>query len=380
MTGARWDYVFVSSNVPVPALLEKVRCAVEAGRRVVVAYFVRPWKPLESESITGATVIPRRVSFRAVEWRRVSDLGATIRWLRREVFAGVAEGSDVYIDSLDLLLMAQVAGRGRHCRFRFEMRDLHALQLGRGPASRVLAAVERRLLRRVQTLVLTSDAHYEAYYRRLYACPPVIVENVPAREAWTGFTRVAHDSFVVGFVGVLRYRRCLELLVDAARILRAKNVPIRVRFAGGGDEVDSLRAYASGDSFVEFHGPFRYNQAAQRLFADLDVIYSIYDADHANVRLAISTKFYEAQITKIPVLVAEGTYVAQRVRAARCGAAVSHTDAHELAERLEDAYRGRGWYREAQDALAAVDLERLFATHEASIRAAVLDGGTAAAP
>lgn len=366
-----WDYVFLFSNEPVPNLVEKVCCAIQAGRRVAVVYLARPLKALHMEAMAGATVLAYPVGFGSVNARRLITFWPTLWWLRRNVLSRVTENCDVYVDALDLLAMAQIIGLRRRWKFRFEVRDLHNLQLKGDVVSRLVQRAEQIMLKRLHTLVLTSEAHSHAYYQHRYTRPPVYVYNVPDRHAWQTFTRRSSGQFIVGFIGVLRYRPCLKALIDAARRLNEKGVPVRVRLAGGG-LVDEMRAYAAGMPFVEVLGPFRYRDSASRLFEDLDLIYSVYDAEDANVRLAIAGKYYEAQITGIPLLVAEDTYLESLVVKGGFGKAVRHADAEDLAEKIEEAYRQSEWYQSARRTLSKMDLENLYGSHDKSIHKAVL--------
>jgi glycosyltransferase involved in cell wall biosynthesis len=366
-----WDYVFLFSNEPVPNLAEKVRCAIQAGRRVVVAYLARPAKALHMEAMPGATVLAYPVGFGSVNVRRLITFWPTLWWLRRHVLSRVTENCDVYVDALDLLAMAQLIGLRRRWKFRFEVRDLHNLQLKGDMVSRLVQGAEQIMLKRLHTLVLTSEAHSHAYYQHRYTRPPVYVDNVPPRDAWQAFTRRSSGQFIVGFIGVLRYLPCLEALIDAARRLNEKGLPVKVRLAGGG-LVDEMRAYAEGMPFIEILGPFRYRDSACHLFEDVDLIYSVYDAEDANVRLAIAGKYYEAQIAGIPMLVAEDTFLESLVVKGGFGKAVRHADAEDVAEKIEEAYRRSEWYQSARRTLAKTDLEKLFINHDKSIRKATL--------
>ena len=371
MNEVHWDYVFLLSNEPVPSLVEKVKYAISAGRRVALVYMSRPWTPLRMDTLTGATVFRVPVSFHGVGLSRIAHFIGILRWLRREVLVHVATGADVYTDSIDLLAIAQLAAVGRQLRYRFEVRDLHPLQLGSGPVARAVQFVERCLLRRVSVLVLTSSAHYQSYYRARFAGTPTYVENIPSRAHWSGFRREPSDKFIIGFIGVLRYRQPLETLIAAVKRLNASGLPIHLRIAGGG-VLDDLRAFAGDAPYVQFEGPFKYDEEAQRLYADLAIVNSVYDADGENVRLAISNKFYESQITRIPIMVAEGTHLAELVRTLGIGTAVRHSDVEHVASAIAEAYCNGPWYRSSRERLQTLDVDRLFQQHDIEIAAAVL--------
>ena len=295
-----------------------------------------------------------------------------LRDLHRILRVDVARGADLYTDALDLLAITQIAGAGRQIRYRFEVRDLHDLQFRRGVPAIGIRLVERLLLPRVYQLVLTSDAFWTHYYARFGPRRHIVVENTPDREIWHAFRRRNREgAFLIGFVGIIRYLPCLESLIEAVRILRKEGRDIRIRFAGGG-EVDRLRQFCGGDDFVEFTGPFRYALEAPALYADLDLIYSVYDTRSPNVRVAMPNKFYEALITRIPILVASGTYLADRVTEAGIGAAVAPLDPVEIASTLRTAHERSGWYASASARLHEDLAGRYFDEHEKAMGKAIL--------
>ena len=370
--GGLADYAFVFSNAPAPGLVAKVRVAQQAGRRPLVIFLQRSLAILEVERLPGCHVVAIPVPYRGVELARALVMIQLVSVLGRHFRRDVARGADVYTDALDLLAVVMAAGVGRGFRYRYEVRDLHELQRARGLVPATVRLAERLLLPRLHTLILTSEEYWRQHYRLTGAHGHVVVENVPTRESWSGFRRLPHDGMRIGFVGVLRFLPCLEVLVRVVRRLRAGGADVRVRFAGGG-EVAAMRTFCAGDDFAEFTGPYVYGTDIQRLYEDIDVIYSVYDARDPNVRFAMPNKFYESLIAGIPIVVAAGTYLEQRVREVGCGVAVDGLDEEAVLGVLLDAHERRGWYEAAVVRLAEDCATLQFARYEDAIVRAVLD-------
>jgi len=368
------DYLFLSSNTPAPAFLAKMRIALEAGRKPMLIYLSRSDNPLVLDLPEGCIYHAYPVDFVGVSPRRMLTLAKFGRWLRTKLVEEVRRDADCYCDTFDLMFVAMVAGRGRGLSYRFEACDLHALQFGRGPLSIMTKMAERWAIPKLHTLVLTSEKFWEEYYRKYAPRRHVVVENVPLKEPWVGFARRKSDGvFRIGFVGVIRYYECLVALVDAVRQLRGEGLMVAVRFAGGGDDVDKLRKYCRNQPEFEFTGSFVYSQAVQRIFTDMDLIYSVYDARQTNVRYAMPNKFYEAHIARIPIMVAAGTYLESRARKAGIGIGVPCLESDKIADALREAVAGTGWYAAAQQTCEQILPESCFQEYDHSIRAAVLD-------
>ncbi len=368
------DYLFLSSSSPAPAMLAKVRIAQEAGRKPMLVYFCRPGDELVPDLPPDCVCVAYPVAFTGVSPRRLLVLAGFERWLRKRLYEQVRPKADCYCETFDMMFIAMIAGRGRGLRHRFEARDLHALQFGRGLLSILTRLAERWAIPKLHTLVLTSEKFWEEYYHKYAPRRYVVVENVPRRDHWAGFARQEPDRvFRIGFVGVIRYYECLVTLVDAVRQLRGEGLPIAVRFAGGGDDLVPLRAYCRGEPEFEFTGPFAYSHAVQRIYADLDLIYSVYDSRQTNVRYAMPNKFYEAHIAQIPIMVAAGTYLESRVRKSGIGIGVPCLEADKVAAALREAVAGCGWYAAAKEVCERNLAESYFQQHNRAIHAAVLE-------
>ena len=83
----------------------------------------------------------------------------------------------------------------------------------------------------------------------------------------------------------------------------------------------------------------------------MDLIWSVYDTSLQNVRIAMPNKFYEAILSRIPIVVAENTYLANRVYKAGIGICVPCDNAETIAKILAIACKKEGWYITALNAL-----------------------------
>ena len=107
----------------------------------------------------------------------------------------------------------------------------------------------------------------------------------------------------------------------------------KLLFAGGGgtdDDYSEIKNYCKNKNFVEFTGKYNYNNDIASLYGRCDVIYSVYDADNPNVKIALPNKLYEAVYCELPIIVAKETYLSDIVNKMGVGVAVSHKNADEL--------------------------------------------------
>jgi len=357
------------SNVPAPRSIEKCNAAIAAGRRVALIYLDRPGSLLRRGSVNACDIRPFPVTFRKVQWERLTEMRRFYRWLKAEILPSTTPDCDVYFDSLDLLAIAKLAGKGRRT-FRYEVRDLNAVQIERGTLPFLVRNLERLLLRNVDKLILTCDEYYQQYYQRIYPRQYEIVENYPSIASWNDFIAEKRPgSFVIGYVGVIRYLRCLKTLVAAARILREKGLPVVLKFSGGG-AIEELKAFAGSPEWIEYTGPFDGSEITE-IYRDVDLSFSVYDPAVKNVRYAMPNKFYESILAGIPILVAKGTFLEKRVLEAGIGTSTDPYSPQTMAGILQEACHRKGWFRNSVQALKQTT-RITQEEHDATVRRAVV--------
>lgn len=136
------------------------------------------------------------------------------------------EGRDVIVArNLEMLALAAAARRvaAPKARLVYECLDIHRLMSGKGAASAALRMLERFLLGRSDALMVSSPGFVREYFAKVTRdLPPVaLVENkvgvtdaVPEREA---VAIPPGPPWRIGWFGVIRCRKSLDLLVEAAR-------------------------------------------------------------------------------------------------------------------------------------------------------------------
>ena len=110
---------------------------------------------------------------------------------------------------------------------------------------------------RVSMLMLTCEGYFENYYKTIYSGEYVVVENWPDHTVWENFEKKPNSIFTIGFVGVIRYLKCFEALIQAIDLLRKDGVDVRLKIAGGGD-LESFSELIKKREWIRQTGAFDY--------------------------------------------------------------------------------------------------------------------------
>ena len=240
----------------------------------------------------------------------------------------------VQAEGLDVLLFAWMYTR-RHddAKLVYQVSDVREVLLKEhGLKYQLTNAVEKFLLKRTDFMVVTSRRFFDDRYKRYIPKERCVLwENAPDLRAFNDFKPADHQGFNVGFVGSIRYQEQLRMLVDAT-----EGTGMTAIFSGMGKKAEfaALEQYCDGKAWTSLTGAFDFDTEVADVYSQLDCVYAVYDADNANVRVALPNKLYEAAVCGLPLIVAKGTYLAQLVEEWGTGIAVDCHDTAELREAL----------------------------------------------
>jgi succinoglycan biosynthesis protein ExoL len=247
----------------------------------------------------------------------------------------------IYVQNLDMLMIACSYNTGRRIKAKivYEIADIYPLLIDRPSSLKeralrfVLQRLDRYYAKKVDILVNTSEAFYDEYYSRFIPISKLIIlPNIPEIRYFDGFRRKQSGIFTVGFIGLIRYKEQMKMVIEAA-----ERVGVHVFFAGS--EVDNLDTDISIEALsakanVTYFGRYNYETDIKRLYESVDAVYAVYDTNKRNVCIALPNKLYESIYCELPIIVAKGTYLAQLVEKWGVGIAVSAFDKAELEEAL----------------------------------------------
>lgn len=275
--------------------------------------------------------------------------------------ADLAQADLIYARNLDMLAIAVRVKRKLKLDIPvvYECLDVHRLLCRTDLIGKILRGLERRLLRASSALVVSSPAFLEHHFERHYPgeYEPILIEN-RLTDSFTGGDRPSLPQIAqspttakplrLGWVGILRCQRSLDLLCETARQL-GPDVEIRVHGIVAENEIPNFdRQIATLDN-ITFFGRYRAPEDLNEIYTNLDVIWSgdFMEAGFNSVWL-LPNRIYEGGFFATPSISPAGTQTARWVTDHNCGFALSEPLESELPGLIEqlvaapapiDAYR-----------------------------------------
>jgi succinoglycan biosynthesis protein ExoL len=253
----------------------------------------------------------------------------------------------IYTQGIDMLFVAWLysLGKKRKPKLFYEVADVHSLLIDpqRGmlkkTAQKLLVRIDAYLCRHIDLLVNTSEKYYEVYFSKFVPKDKILVmPNVPEPSVFKDYERKVRGIFTVGFIGAIRYKEQLKMLIRVA-----PKTSVNVFFAGSAFD-DEIEVLSQNKDWITYYGAYEHTTEAAKLYGMVDCIYSVYNADLANVRIALPNRLYEAIYCELPIIVAKGTYLAELVEKMGVGVAVSHKDETELEQVIKRLSTDKDYY------------------------------------
>ena len=277
----------------------------------------------------------RRGEDRPQEWHNI-DLGETqdkayfqrLASIRRGIHLAMRhadtlrEADIVIARNLDMLIVAGVVRNraGVTAPLIYECLDIHHF-LTRPGVSAVMRPIEGALLRETSLVVVSSPAfvrdyfarHHRGLYQAYLAENRLVREGLPPRPS---FAPREAGPLRIGWFGVLRGTRSLDLLTDLAR---HHPDTVEIHLAGKIALPDFDRRIEGLDN-LRYTGPYKAPEDLPILYGGVDLAWAAdyYQTDFNSWRL-LPNRLYEGGYFGVPAIAPEGTETARWLARHRAG-------------------------------------------------------------
>lgn len=324
----KYVFVFLLTHSPDPRIkkrIESVKKLDQGNLDIVIIYWNR-FKQLFVDNFDVKNIVINFKDSRNLFMRFFKGLLASIVALRSLI---EVRPNLIYVDGADFLIPAFFYKWifNKKTKIVLEIADIPGYYKYKGILKKFLELIINKFVIRVDLIVFTSLFFLENYYKKLLDKNEkvLILENLPEKRIFENFKKNNHELFTIGFIGFLRYVKQLKLLCEAC-----KDIPDVRIFIAGGPASEDFRELLDSCSKIEYFGAYNYERDILNLYSQIDVVYSVYDTDSPNVKIAIPNKLYEAIVCGLPIIVAKGTRLAEYVEKLGVGFSVSDKDPKEL--------------------------------------------------
>ncbi|HIH72547.1 MAG TPA: glycosyltransferase family 4 protein [Thermococcaceae archaeon] len=210
-----------------------------------------------------------------------------------------------------------------------------------------------KLLIKCADVVLTVSEPVASYLRTITDAPVYVFYNYPSEKFIPNIGKtearkvlgLEKDKFIIAYVGSIRPVAAIGELIEAAEILKKRNLHDKIRFVivGGGalkDEVWNLVKEKNLKDIVFLVPRFVPRDKAILYLYAADISYIIFRGD--NAKIALAWKFFESLACGTKVMVNSKTYMADFLKSINYPSIIiEEISSKEIAEALEKELENR---------------------------------------
>lgn len=248
--------------------------------------------------------------------------------------------------NLDLLALAWIRRR-KGTPLIYECLDIHTVMSGSKPASRMMRAAERFLLRRIKLLWTSSPAFLTHYFEEMqnYRGPSAVLENklwfgpsAPLRPRVDG-RPFGGEHLVLGWVGSIRCQASFDLLCNVAQAMPA-SLKIEIHGIVHHHAIVDFESRLNVLENMTFHGPYAYPEGLAAVYGRCDLVWAqdLWQRG-GNSDWLLPNRIYEASWFGCPSIAVAGTQTGRRVYADGLGPVIPTASVDALRHCLESLDR-----------------------------------------
>jgi len=339
--------IFLLSHVPIPRFIKRIEIANKKTNTTVI-YWNRK-NVNETQYTLPQEVHIKRINLKAPQGKPLLRIFPLIFFVIISLLNLIRmKPKTIHVGNIDMLMISVIYKRifNKNVNIIYEIGDLPNFIINK-PSSRFkkvikkyFIRIEKQLCLNINTLILTSPFFWENYYSEFIPkFKYLLILNVPKSTTFKNFVKKDRNykELTIGFIGSIRYKEQIKMLIDATNELEN----VKVIIAGSGRDTEYIKNYIKDKKNVFYMGPYNFEKDAANLYSDIDCIYSVYNTKLNNVRLAYPNKLYEAIICNLPIIVSKDTELANFVSHNNIGFAVDDNDVFELQSLINKIEKNR---------------------------------------
>jgi glycosyltransferase involved in cell wall biosynthesis len=323
--------IFVSNHRSASRVADRMIGALAAHRRIELLSFDREMvdHPVYHDAnvrhtslgrIKGGVGLSRLYSFVRATW----ILARATRHIRHD-------DTVVLVNSLELLIISALCGLTRLPTV-YDVSDIHPLQLSKSVVGRCMRWLERRTVRRVRLIVVTSPWFYWEYYRRWLRVPQaaLLIENKVEPGPVNGQSRASFAKRIA-WNGLLRCQTSAAVLLEW--LTRAPDA-VHLSLHGTLDRLGAFGPRLISLPNCDYTGLYT-PETLNALILKSSFVWAIDFSEAENSKWLLPYRLYSAIVAGVPVIAAEGSATAEVVRRQNIGIVLSECSAPALRQALD---------------------------------------------
>lgn len=260
-------------------------------------------------------------------FKRLFTLFATFLKVRKESM----KYDVLHCFTLDTLILLVIANSFRTKKIVYQIQDIRTIFFDMGLKGKIASYLERKFLKKVDLLIVSSEEFYQQYFLKRYCFPidkVIVIENkiIETEHDLDKPTCLIDNKITIGYFGVLRCNRSWDILKRFAELNQDVQIYIRgkvLNIAGFDEDIKKLGNVSYGGSYVS-------PDDLAELYSKVSIVWAAYPYNalkkFGNWKMARTIRFYESGAFKKPMILQKGTVDAKFLNEYEIGFSVDMND------------------------------------------------------
>lgn len=313
---------------PQPRYIKRMQKYLDKGFKVTVASYERDY--------IEANKLPEDIEYHSlgkVQTQKYFQRIPRLLYLLKKLLSLSKKNDIVYIHTLDILIFLYNFIPSEKLYFELgDIRNASENKFISGTYDLMLS----KALKKCGKIFVTSPS-FKSFIIEKYKIKPdkiEVIENKLSSKHFPinkrlPFKRLEGSSYTLGIIGFFRYRT----MIDFLKVFHKRENNFTIKLFGDGPLKEEMMSYVDEDK-VQYFGQFKNPGDLAHIYKQIDLSFTMYNAQDKNVRLALPNKLYESIYFNRPILVSSNTYLEEMVDKFKVGFSWHQNEMVELIEYL----------------------------------------------
>ena len=215
-------------------------------------------------------------------------------------------------------------GKSKKSKLIFDMHEFYESLYGKGKNSEFVRLIVSFFQNKSDWIIYVNEIQTKSISKKNYK-KLIYLPNYPDSFNFSPKLGILDDRLRISYIGNVRQYNELKNLMDACKDMNDVFVSIH----GMGVAYEKLNNIVNNYSNVILTGKYDYKRSSD-LYGNTDILYIMYPMDNIQNKMSYPIKFFEAIITKTPVIVSKGSVLEEFIMKNDIGFAVDGKNINEI--------------------------------------------------
>lgn len=206
----------------------------------------------------------------------------------------------------------------------FDMHEFYEVQGSKQKIRYIVRAIVNNMQTKSDSIIYTNKIQKDVMKKKNIE-KLIYVPNYPELKNFHGSEKLKSEKLRISYIGAVRQYNEIKNLMDACNGIDS----IKVSVHGSGVAYKKLNSIIKNYNNVDVTGVYHFSDST-KLYSQTDLLYALYPMNTFQNRQAYPVKFFEAIITKTPIIVSKGSVLEEFLMENDIGFVVDGNNVEEI--------------------------------------------------